>query len=93
MNNPKRPLFRADHVGSLLRPDPVKQARQAFYENKTIDASVLEAAENEAVIDLVKLQESVGLQVVTDGEATLWEPWMVLISRIAQRALLLQVFN
>jgi 5-methyltetrahydropteroyltriglutamate--homocysteine methyltransferase len=69
MNNPKRPLFRADHVGSLLRPDPVKQARQAFYENKTIDASVLEAAENEAVIDLVKLQESVGLQVVTDGEA------------------------
>lgn len=60
--------YRADHVGSILRPDAVKQARKAFYEDKTIDAAALAAVENEAIKDAIKLQEDVGFKVVTDGE-------------------------
>ena len=61
------PPYRADHVGSLLRPDSVKAARKRFAE-KSISADELKAVEDEAIRDVVKLQESVGLQVVTDGE-------------------------
>ena len=63
-----RPPFRADHVGSLLRPDSVKKARKQFFEDKTIDAALLRKAEDAAINNLVKLQESAGLNVVTDGE-------------------------
>lgn len=61
------PPYRADHVGSLLRPESVKVARKQFAE-KTISAEQLKAVEDEAIRDVVKLQESVGLKVVTDGE-------------------------
>jgi len=60
--------YRADHVGSILRPDAVKQARKAYYEDKTIDAAALAAAEDEAIKDAIKLQEDVGFKAVTDGE-------------------------
>ena len=63
-----RPPFRADHVGSLLRPDSVKRARKQFSEDKTIDVTLLREAEDAAINNLVKLQESAGLNVVTDGE-------------------------
>ncbi len=63
------PPFRADHVGSLLRPAGVKLARQQFYEKQSIGFESLTSAEDLAIADLVKLQESAGLQVVTDGEA------------------------
>lgn len=59
---------RADHVGSLLRPPAVVAARKAFYEDQTIGRQELTAAEDAAIIDVVKMQESVGLKVVTDGE-------------------------
>ncbi len=62
------PPFRADHVGSLLRADSVKHARKAFYEDKSISAEELSAVEDEAIRDLVKMQEEVGLQALTDGE-------------------------
>lgn len=62
------PPFRADHVGSLLRPDSVKQARKKFYEDKSISATDLAAVEDAAILSSIKLQEDVGLQVVTDGE-------------------------
>ncbi|MCI5073858.1 5-methyltetrahydropteroyltriglutamate--homocysteine S-methyltransferase [Oricola sp.] len=64
-----KPPYRADHVGSLLRPEPVKQARKSFYEDKSISADELKAVEDAAIVDLIKMQEEIGLPVVTDGEA------------------------
>jgi 5-methyltetrahydropteroyltriglutamate--homocysteine methyltransferase len=63
-----RPPYRADHVGSLLRPQSVKDARKRFYEDKAIDAEELAAVEDEAIRAVVKAQENAGLPVVTDGE-------------------------
>jgi len=60
--------YRADHVGSLLRPAVVKQALEDFAEGK-ISAEERKAAEDEGIKQLVALQEGVGLKVVTDGEA------------------------
>jgi len=61
------PPFRADHVGSLLRPAPLL-AMRARYHNGEITQAELRAAEDEAIRDAVKKQESVGLQSITDGE-------------------------
>ena len=63
-----QPPYRADHVGSLLRPQSVKDARKKFYDDKSIGAEELKAAEDEAIRDAVKMQEDAGLPVVTDGE-------------------------
>ena len=63
-----RPPYRADHVGSLLRPQPVKEARRRFYDEKAIGADELKAAEDEAIVAAIREQENVGLPVVTDGE-------------------------
>ena len=59
--------FRADHVGSLLRPQSLKDARARRARNE-IDADQLRAAEDAAIRDVVKLQERAGLQAITDGE-------------------------
>jgi len=63
-----KPPYRADHVGSLLRPQSVKDARKKFYEDHSIDAAALKSVEDEAIRDAIKLQEEVGLLAVTDGE-------------------------
>jgi 5-methyltetrahydropteroyltriglutamate--homocysteine methyltransferase len=65
--NRTSPPFRAEHIGSLVRPGALLAARRA-YAAGTLDAAGLAAAENAAIRDVVKLQEDVGLQVVTDGE-------------------------
>jgi 5-methyltetrahydropteroyltriglutamate--homocysteine methyltransferase len=62
------PPFRADVVGSFLRPDSVKRARKAHYEDKTMSAEELKAIEDKAIVDVIKMQEDVGLKAVTDGE-------------------------
>ncbi len=59
--------IRTDVVGSLLRPDAVKQARASFDDGK-IDAAELRRLEDDAVREAVLLQESVGLDVISDGE-------------------------
>ena len=59
--------FRADIVGSFLRPQAVKDARAA-YAAGTLDTAGLKAVEDEAIRDLVDKQKSAGLQVITDGE-------------------------
>jgi 5-methyltetrahydropteroyltriglutamate--homocysteine methyltransferase len=59
--------FRADEVGSLLRPEAIKQARIDFAAG-TIDAAALKDVEDQCVSDVVAKQEAVGLQAVTDGE-------------------------
>ena len=74
MSEIKTAPFRADHVGSLLRPDAVKAARKAHYDDGTMEAAELAAIEDEAIRDAVAMQEAAGLKVVTDGEIrrTFW---------------------
>lgn len=62
------PPFRADIVGSFLRPAAVRAARKAHFEDKTMSAEDLRAIEDEAIIDVIRMQEEVGLKAVTDGE-------------------------
>ena len=61
------PPFRADHVGSLLRTAPLKEAR-ARCERGDIGAEELKAIEDEEIVKIVKRQEDIGLRAVTDGE-------------------------
>ena len=63
----KNAPFRADVVGSYLRPDELKQAR-ADYAAGTIDAAGLKAVEDRLITDLVAKQKAAGLHVITDGE-------------------------
>jgi 5-methyltetrahydropteroyltriglutamate--homocysteine methyltransferase len=67
MSQRTKPPFRADHVGSLLRPAKLREARQAR-ERNALPAEELTRIEDEAIREAVKLQEDVGLQVATDGE-------------------------
>ena len=62
------PPFRADHVGSFLRPSYLLEAREQFFVKKTIDAAQLRAVEDKAITEIVKFQQDVGLQSITDGE-------------------------
>jgi len=61
------PPFRADQVGSLLRPQALKEARARFERNE-ITKEQLRTIEDSAIRDVVRKQEAIGLQSVTDGE-------------------------
>jgi 5-methyltetrahydropteroyltriglutamate--homocysteine methyltransferase len=61
------PPFRADHIGSLLRP-PALLALRARFARGEIERAELTAAEDRAIEDALRLQERVGLRVATDGE-------------------------
>jgi len=63
----QKPPFRADHVGSFLRPKKLLDARD---QNKagTLSAAALRAVEDDAIRDIVRFQEDLGLRGVTDGE-------------------------
>jgi 5-methyltetrahydropteroyltriglutamate--homocysteine methyltransferase len=63
----QKPPFRADMVGSLLRTLPLKQAR-AQYAEHAISAGELIAVEDEEIEKVIRKQEEIGLQSVTDGE-------------------------
>ncbi len=62
-----RPPFRADHVGSLLRPDALRQAFRRSARGE-LDAASFGRIQDDAIRDVVALQASVGLNVVNDGE-------------------------
>src|SRR3979490_404612 len=62
-----KPPFRADHVGSLLRSAALKDARRKR-ERGEIGADALRAVEDREIEALIKKQEAVGLQSITDGE-------------------------
>ena len=66
MNKTNLP-FRADHVGSLLRPKPLKEAR-AMHARGEISAVQLEEIEDREIAQVIKRQEDIGLRAVTDGE-------------------------
>src|SRR6266852_8549689 len=61
------PPFRADHVGSLLRPQRLLQARDDFAAGR-ISAADLRAVEDQEIPGAIRMQEEVGLQSATDGE-------------------------
>ena len=61
------PPFRADHVGSLLRPELLLEARDRHAAGE-LDDDGLRAVEDDAIREAVRMQESVGLQSATDGE-------------------------
>ena len=67
MGGVSTPPFRADHVGSLLRPDNLLKAREDHAAGR-IEADELRAVEDEAIREVVRMQEDVGLQSATDGE-------------------------
>src|SRR6188768_924335 len=67
MNTLARPPFRADHVGSLLRPGYLLEARAAAAKGE-LSAVQLREVEDRAIESAIRLQEAVGLQSVTDGE-------------------------
>ena len=60
-------IYRADHVGSLLRPDAVKEARSAFQQGR-LDSDALREAEDRAILDALERQRAAGVEVFTDGE-------------------------
>src|SRR5579864_4905858 len=62
-----KPPFRADHVGSLLRPQTLKDAR-AKREHGFFDQTVLAEIEDREIAAVIGKQEAVGLKSVTDGE-------------------------
>jgi 5-methyltetrahydropteroyltriglutamate--homocysteine methyltransferase len=61
------PPFRADHVGSLLRPKKLLKAREEHAAGR-IDDDELRGIEDEAIRDVIRRQEEIGLQSATDGE-------------------------
>jgi 5-methyltetrahydropteroyltriglutamate--homocysteine methyltransferase len=61
------PPFRADHVGSLLRPAALKEARVQVARGE-IDAAALKAVEDREIEKVIRKQEEVGLKLATDGE-------------------------
>jgi len=67
MSNRSKPPFRAEHIGSLLRPKAVLEARTKF-DRKEISAEQLREIEDKAIRAAVKRQEDIGLAAVTDGE-------------------------
>jgi len=75
-------LHRADHIGSLLRP---KKLREAF---RNLKGDALRAAQDEAVREVVRLQQDCGLQVITDGEfrrVSYWEKFVRLTKGLEVR--------
>src|SRR5688572_32153723 len=74
--------YRADHIGSLLRP---KKLREAF---RTLQGEALRAAQDEAIREVIRLQRDCGLQVLTDGEfrrISYWEKFVRLTKGLEVR--------
>jgi len=61
------PPFRADHVGSFLRPKRLLDAREQ-HKTGTLTAAALRTVEDDAIRDVVRFQEDLGLRGITDGE-------------------------
>jgi 5-methyltetrahydropteroyltriglutamate--homocysteine methyltransferase len=81
-----RPPFRADHVGSLLRPQRLRQARETLLGVQTSgqhlgphDNAELRAIEDKCIRDVIAMQERCGLKLATDGEFRRRSWWLELI--------------
>ncbi|MGQ0652495.1 MAG: hypothetical protein ACT4P4_09545, partial [Betaproteobacteria bacterium] len=81
-----KPPYRADHVGSLLRPERLKAAREKYLGPQTPTAALgphddagLRAVEDDCIREAIAMQERAGLQSVTDGEFRRRSWWLELI--------------
>ena len=81
MSDQSKPFFRADHVGSLLRPKKLLEAR-ANWKSGKLTFEALQNIEDEAIREVVKLQENVGLKAITYGEFRRENWWIDFISQI-----------
>jgi 5-methyltetrahydropteroyltriglutamate--homocysteine methyltransferase len=82
---PGRPPARADHIGSLLRPAKLRHAFRDFSSGK-LKEQEFRSIQEEAILDIVRLQEEVGLEVVNDGEfrrGSYWGRFVQLTSGLA----------
>jgi 5-methyltetrahydropteroyltriglutamate--homocysteine methyltransferase len=80
-------VHRADHIGSLLRPKPLREAFRAHSDKKLGDAD-LRGAQDAAIGDVIRLQEDCGMRVVTDGEfrrISYWEKFVRLTAGLEVR--------
>ena len=80
------PPYRADHVGSLLRPERLKEARERLLGTQTSDRHLgphnnaeLRAIEDECIREVIAIQERVGLKLATDGELRRRSWWLELV--------------
>jgi 5-methyltetrahydropteroyltriglutamate--homocysteine methyltransferase len=76
-----RPPFRADHVGSLLRPPELRQAYKD-HQAKRIDGEYFAQILDRCIRDVVALQEAAGFRVITDGEFRRGSYWGRFVERI-----------
>ena len=75
------PPFRADHIGSLLRPPALRQAFRAFHTGE-LDQEHFAAAQDAAIRGAIKMQEDIGFKVVTDGEFRRGSYWGRFVERV-----------
>ena len=68
MSERPKPPYRADHVGSLLRPEPLKEARARRVLGE-ISAEALKAVEDREIEKVIRRQEEVGLKSIKIGRA------------------------
>ena len=67
MSPRQTPPFRAEHIGSLLRPDYLLEARKKF-DREEVTQEQLREVEDRAIIGAVNMQREVGIKSFTDGE-------------------------
>lgn len=91
-NTPGRPPFRADHIGSLLRPAALRQAFRDHAAGR-IDDEHFASIQDQCILDVVKMQEDVGLKVVTDGEFRRGSYWSRFVERVDGFAIKPAVFK
>jgi 5-methyltetrahydropteroyltriglutamate--homocysteine methyltransferase len=87
-----RPPFRADHVGSLLRPKALRDAHRR-HAGGELSAAEFTAAQDAAIRDAVRLQEEAGLEVVSDGEFRRSSYWGRFVERCQGFAIKPAVFK
>ncbi len=66
-SNPDKTIHRADHCGSLLRPQPLRDARLEHALGR-LDAGALRTIEDQSILDVLAMQRAVGLSIYSDGE-------------------------
>ena len=81
MSDHSKPFYHADHVGSLLRPSDLLEARTKWSEGE-LAFETLQEIEDTAIHKVAKLQEDVGLKSITDGEFRRENWWVDFISQI-----------
>src|SRR5919205_1087493 len=81
LTKPGQPTFRADHIGSMLRPPQLRQAFRDHAARKMSDAEFGQALD-EAIRAAIAMQEDAGLEVVTDGEFRRSSYWSRFVERV-----------